>query len=69
MEADSGHIDIVDGNDQIVGRITAAVDIVTVEANTISGWTYDTAEKALVWQPGTPVVVTEESREVAFDNM
>ena len=69
VEADSGHIDIVDGTDTVVGRITAAVDIVTVEANTVSSWTYDTTEKALVWQPGTPVVVAEESREVAFDNM
>lgn len=69
VEADGNHIDIVNGNDETVNRITAAVDVVTVEANTISSWTYDTTEKALVWQPGTPVVVAEESREVAFDNM
>lgn len=69
VEADSGHIDVTNGNDEIISRITAAVDVVTVEANTISGWTYDNTQKALVWQPGTPVVVAEESREVAFDNM
>lgn len=69
VEADSGHIDIVNGNDEIVGRITAAADVPDITPNTISGWTYNSDDSLLVWQPGTPVVVSEKSVEVHFDNM